>query len=109
MALTVDEFIAQRTRWGPTVRHDLLLATAEMERLGLVDWFKTLDVAAFRFRTDPLFVDEFEKQCSPSVMDKLYSWSGFTYSGLIQALHHYYTTRDQDWVCAFDTDRTRAV
>ena len=103
MTLSVGDFIAQRTRWGYTERHDLELATQEIERLGLIDWFKHLKIDDFRFK--PGFVDQFWKNCSSDVRDQLWADSGCSYSFLIQSLHYYYTTRDQDWVCAFDTNR----
>ena len=103
--LSVDEFIQQRTRWGKVERHDLQLATKEIEQLDLTDWIKNLDIT--KFRSDPKFVDRFWKECSSSVRDQLWADSGFTYSLLFQSLHYYYTTREQDWVCAFDTDTSK--
>jgi hypothetical protein len=103
MTLSVDNFIAQRTRWGKTAQHDLELGRKETERLGLVDWFKELNIS--EFRTDPKFVDRFWKECSSSVRDQLWADSGCTYSLFFQSLHWYFTTRDQDWVCPFDVKR----
>ena len=101
VGLSLPDFIAQRTRWGIIELHDLQLATKETERLGLVDWFKALDI--YTCREGPQWVDLFWERSSKTVKDKLWADSGYTYSLLFGSLFFFYTTRDQDWVCEYPT------